>query len=81
MEVAAGSWLPRGKSPLSRSFGEVQVGRVNTMGDMSREEATVAGIRCDEITCSQQINTQRAEVGSSAPKQQIQSKAAAHLQE
>lgn len=72
MEVAAGSWLPRGKSPLSRSFGEVQAGCVNTMGDMSREEATVAGMRCDEMTCSRQINTQRAEVGSNALKQQMQ---------
>lgn len=58
MEVAAGSWLPRGRSPLSLSFGGAQVGCVNTIGDMSREGATVARTRGGEMACSQQIHTE-----------------------
>lgn len=42
-EAAAGSWLPSGKSPLSLCVG-LQVGCVNTMGDMSREGAAVVGM-------------------------------------
>lgn len=58
VEAAAVSWLPRGKSPASLSFGGAQVGCVNTMGDMSREGARVAGTHGGEVACSRQIHTE-----------------------
>lgn len=50
VEAAAGSWLPKGKSPLSLSFDGAKVDCVNTMGDMSREAVTVAGMRSGDMT-------------------------------
>lgn len=57
--AAGGSWPPTGKGTLSLSFGGTEVGCANTMGDMSREGAAVAGMRRGEMTCSQEIHRGR----------------------
>jgi hypothetical protein len=71
-EAARGSWPPRGKRPLSFSLCAAQEDCVNTMGDMSREGATVAGMHCGEMTCSQQRQTQKAGLRSDPLKAETQ---------
>ena len=59
--MATGSWLPGGRSPLNLSCGGAQVGCVNTMGDMSRDGATAAGMRWGKRTCGGQTWTWQGE--------------------
>lgn len=49
--VAAGSWLPGGKSPLTLSGGGAQGGCANTSGDMSGDGPAVGGACRGERTC------------------------------
>lgn len=52
-ELATASWFTIGSHPLSVGLGGAGADWLNTIGDISSDGVTVAGIRCGEMTCSQ----------------------------